>query len=123
VNRPAGIDVSFSKSTEFVIAKTNNKLSLFASLEHENEVYTRQQNGEVMVIFCRPYCIPAFENDSVRADWRHEGSINRADMGSHLSASKRTASSDAGHPRLKIFGRDRSDHIDWYALRAPQRHR
>ena len=30
VNRPTGIDVSFSKSIEFVIAKTNNKLSVFA---------------------------------------------------------------------------------------------
>jgi hypothetical protein len=31
VNRPAGIDVSFSKSIEFVIAKTNNKLSFVRS--------------------------------------------------------------------------------------------
>jgi len=38
VNRPAGIYVSFSKSIVFVIAKTNNKLSLFAVVGNSSRI-------------------------------------------------------------------------------------
>jgi hypothetical protein len=46
VNRPAGIYVSFSKSLEFVIGKTNNKLSLFAVVgtgENQSHLAARRQ--------------------------------------------------------------------------------